>query len=116
MWIWLAIISIVYVLAKIEWNRQRITRRFKHIPGPRDYPIIGNILSINISDGTNFERLVNKVCIAPVSKITFGGKLVFIITDPEVSKTILMKKEFLEKPYHFEFMQLKYGLISAKCG
>lgn len=115
MWLWLAIFSVVYVLVKIEWNRLRISRRFKHIPGPREYPIIGNIMSAQLNDPRDFVRMLDSVCVAPTCKITFGGKLILIVMEPVQLQQILSKKEFLEKPMHFEFLQLKYGLFSAKC-
>lgn len=115
MWFWLAIISIIFVLAKIERNRQRLSKRFKHIPGPKEYPFIGNILSIKINNVTDFENIVNSVCIAPICKITVGGKLILAIQDPVYVQRILTGKEFLEKPFYFDFFNLKYGLFSAKC-
>lgn len=115
MWFWLAIISVIFVLAKIETNRQRLSKRFKHIPGPKEYPFIGNILSIKINDVSDFENILNSMCVAPISKITFGGSLILIVGAPAQAQRILSGKEFLEKPFYFDFFKLKYGLFSAKC-
>uniref|UniRef100_A0A336LPP6 CSON015599 protein n=1 Tax=Culicoides sonorensis TaxID=179676 RepID=A0A336LPP6_CULSO len=114
MWFWLAIISIIFVLFKIERNRLRISNRFKHIPGPKEYPFIGNILSIKINDVTDFSQILDSVCVAPIFKITFAGNLILGVSDPSTVQRILSGKEFLEKPYYFEFFKMKYGLISAK--
>lgn len=115
MWFWLAIISVVFVLAKIERNRQRLSKRFKHIPGPKEYPFIGNILSIKLNDVSDFENILNSLCVAPICKITFGGSLILCVAEPAQLQRILSGREFLEKPFYFEFFKLKYGLFTAKC-
>lgn len=109
------VIVFVYFGAIIEQRRQKIEKDFQHIPGPKEFVGIGNLLALSRNSISDFESLVEKVCPEPVTKLTFAGYLAFSTYDPAVVKQILLLPGFLEKPFLFDFFELENGLFSSKC-
>lgn len=118
MWIiFLKIISIVILAALIyiEIKRKRLSNRFQHIPGPQEYPIVGNIFTLKSNRLTDYENTFDQICVEPISKIIFAGQLILMVSEPVALQQILSSQAFLSKPFMSDFLGLKYGLSSARC-
>lgn len=69
------IISLIVLSLKIELKRIELSKRFKHIPGSKEYPLVGNAISLRLNKTADFVHFFNSVCVGPISKFSFGGKI-----------------------------------------
>lgn len=107
----LFIISLAITI--IEFKRRNLSRKYRHVPGIKEYPIIGNIYTIMPNEIKDFDILTQKFQVAPVSKVLILCKLWFCISDPQVLKEILTSKLCTARPYPMRFFVSKYGIIPA---
>uniref|UniRef100_A0A336M7T7 CSON006108 protein n=1 Tax=Culicoides sonorensis TaxID=179676 RepID=A0A336M7T7_CULSO len=110
----LIIFVIILLLFYFEVQRIKLNNRFKHVKGPRQYPIIGSIFSIKSNKLTDFKAGFEELTVAPVSKFVFSGYLMLLVSHPEVLSQILPSKSFLERPYMIDFIDCTLGLLSSK--
>uniref|UniRef100_A0A336M9K9 CSON013790 protein n=1 Tax=Culicoides sonorensis TaxID=179676 RepID=A0A336M9K9_CULSO len=111
--IYILLIFIIIFLLRIELSRIRFNRKFKNIPGPPSYPIIGNSLFFNPKDIGDYANLINKVSFATKTKLSVFKQNVLVIREPSAVQKILSHHAFFEKPWQFTFFNLPYGLFSA---
>lgn len=107
--------AVVFVLGLIEYQRRRLSNRFQHIPGPKEYPIVGSILTLKSNKLTDYQDKFDQICVEPISKLIFAGQLILLVSEPVALQQILSSQAFLSKPFMSDFLGLKYGLSSAKC-
>lgn len=50
-----------------------------------------------------------------IRKIFFGPRILFMVSDPDIMKTVLAGNNFTERPHTFDMFRAPYGLIPAKC-
>uniref|UniRef100_A0A336MVW9 CSON006775 protein n=1 Tax=Culicoides sonorensis TaxID=179676 RepID=A0A336MVW9_CULSO len=108
----LLLILFLTVLWLIELKRRKLSALVKHLPGPKEIPIIGSEFVLKSEDITDFQALDSKECVASVMKVFLGPKLVLIVSDPVVLQQLLAQCQ--EKPYLINFFNLEFGLFSAK--
>uniref|UniRef100_A0A336LEQ7 CSON007994 protein n=1 Tax=Culicoides sonorensis TaxID=179676 RepID=A0A336LEQ7_CULSO len=108
----LLLILFLTVLWLIELKRRKLSALVKHLPGPKEIPIIGSEFVLKSEDITDFQALDSKECVASVMKVFLGSKLVLIVSDPVVLQQLLAQCQ--EKPYLINFFNLEFGLFSAK--
>lgn len=136
---WLTIFSItsfltVAVLFWIEIKRLRLSRKYRHVPGIAEMPIIGNkfIGRLNTVEGENNSKstfafnwfllpditvFFYELQVAPVSKFFISFIPVFLISDPETLKEIFNSGNiFSDHPYVLsKLLRLEKGLITSSC-
>lgn len=117
---WWIVILVIFVssgciLSFIEFKRRRLSNLFRHIPGPKEYPIVGSVLTLKSNRLTDYQDKFDQICVAPVSKLIFGGQLILVVSEPEALQQILSSQAFLSKPFMSDFLGLKFGLSSARC-
>lgn len=109
----LVILIFVILIWLSEIQRRKLSQIVKHLPGPRELPVLGSDFVLKNDDITDFQNLDDRQCTAPVMKIFLGPKLVLLVSDPGVLQQLLNSCQ--EKPYLINFFNLEYGLFSAKC-
>lgn len=133
---WAAIIFLVVVLILfliiLEVKRLILSRRYKHIPGVQEIPIVGSTLAFqaNIVKGKYFlnqlllilispildvQKMLNRICFAKITKLFVGPKVVFFISDPDTMQAILSSRNFTDRPFPFKFFRLPFGIVTATC-
>ncbi|XP_063701623.1 probable cytochrome P450 313a4 [Culicoides brevitarsis] len=114
MFILLAIfVAFILFLVFIEYRRVTFNRKFKHVPGIEEYPIIGSPFMFLTKLLSDFEKGVELVCSKPINKGTYAGIHAFTVYDPDVSRQILMNPNFIDRPYFFKFGELPWGLLTS---
>lgn len=109
-------ISVLLLLAHLEIERQALNRKFIHIPGPKQYPIIGNLYGINSYDIKDFNGYVEALSQAPVTKLIVPGHLILGISDPVILQQVLNTPEFLGRvKYFLKFTPWKEAMLTAAC-
>lgn len=109
------IVTLTILLIKAEFRRLQWGKNFRHIPGIKEYPIVGSAFTVRRNLITNFELFFDEVCVAPVSKLTFGGHLLLVMTDPQALQEVLSSSVFLKRPYYFEFFEVESALFTSVC-
>lgn len=129
---WAFFVALIAFMVYAEVKRIILSRRFKHIPGVTEVPVIGSFytLSPNRIQGevsfdfmrqynnnffTDYRTIFSGLCFAPITKFFFAWHLIFLTHEPAVLQKVLNNVTFTERPYVFKFFRLKYGLISAYC-
>lgn len=117
---WFAAINVTLTILAciagfIEYKRRKLSRTFQHIPGPKEYPLVGSLLTLKSNRLTDYQDKFDQICVAPVSKLIFGGQLILVVSEPAALQQILSSQAFLSKPFMSDFLGLKFGLSSARC-
>uniref|UniRef100_A0A336LKC5 Fatty acyl-CoA reductase n=1 Tax=Culicoides sonorensis TaxID=179676 RepID=A0A336LKC5_CULSO len=112
---WLILLLIIFVLffINIEIKRIKITKKYGHIKGSKEYPIVGNITSIKYHQLSDFNLILNELCPEPISKVTAFGKVMFVISDPTVAQTILSSPVFHKRSFIFKFFEMQNALFTT---
>lgn len=105
--------TFILFLTYIEYRRISFNKRFKHIPGIKEYPLIGNPFMFSTKLLSDYEEGLRQVCPKPLNKGTYAGIYAFTTYDPDISRQILLSTNFIDRPYFFKFGQLKYGLLTS---
>lgn len=107
---------ILLLLTYLEIERQSLNRRFSHIPGPKQYPVIGNMYGSNSADITDFNCYVEELSVAPVTKMVVPGHLILGVSDPMILQQVLNASEFLGRvKYFLKFTPWKEAMLTAAC-
>uniref|UniRef100_A0A336MTG0 CSON001084 protein n=1 Tax=Culicoides sonorensis TaxID=179676 RepID=A0A336MTG0_CULSO len=106
-------IIIFLFLVFVEYRRLMFNKKFKHIFGVKEIPIIGNPFMFLTKLLSDYEEGLRQVCPKPICRGTFAGIHVFTFYDPDISKQILLSSNFTNRPYFFKFGELKYGLLTS---
>ncbi|XP_063700621.1 probable cytochrome P450 313a4 [Culicoides brevitarsis] len=107
---------LLLLLGYLELHRHSLNRRFRHIPGPKQYPIIGNLTKPPSTDLTDFNFYVEQLSAAPVTKMIVPGHLILGISDPSILQQILNAPEFLGRvEYFLKFTPWKEAMLTAAC-
>lgn len=109
----LAIILVAVLM--IELPRRRLSKKVSHLPGPKEYPLVGSKYALFPNKITDIVSLSEEVCTAPIAKLFLGPRLLLVISSPEAFEVILNQRSCLERPYLFEFIHMDYGLTASKC-
>lgn len=106
---------IACVLIYFEVKRIILSYRFKHIPSYREIPIIGTslVLEKNFLSG-EFVKVFNDISHHSLTKLFLGPKLIFLVSDPETVKNILLGTNFVEKSFA-KFYRAPFNVVMAKC-
>lgn len=110
----LLIFLITTIISYFEFNRLKLSRRFKHIPSVKECPIIGTKFFFTAFKMTEFHRYMEEMIIAPVCKLFIGPILVLIVSDPEKLQEITNSPAFLERPFWMRFFPWPKGLLSCE--
>lgn len=116
---WLVLLILISILLLtflfIEYTRLKLSRKYKHIPGIKEYPVIGNIYVIRSNEIKELNIIFEKLQVAPISKLLVTFKLVLFVSDPVVLQEILSSVSFCDRPYQNNFFRAKYGLTITGC-
>lgn len=117
----------------VELKRQILSKRYKHIPGVAEAPFIGSwyVLKANLlqgkltflTEGLHLFRVIspdfNVICgivsKSKINKLFLGPKLIFFISDPDASRSILSGNVCTDRPEPVQMLRYKYGILAAKC-
>ncbi|XP_063709176.1 probable cytochrome P450 313a4 [Culicoides brevitarsis] len=113
MLLFLLAVVLVLFLVQIELTRLNISRKYKHISGSKEYPIIGNIASVKRHQLSDFNLIINELCRDTVSKVTAFGQVLFVVADPAVAQTILSSSNFHKRSYIFKFFEMESALFTS---
>lgn len=114
--VFLFLIVLLLLLTHLEIERQSLNRKFRHIPGPKQYPVIGNMYGSSSSDITDFNCYVEELSTAPVTKMVVPGHLILGVSDPVILQQILNAPEFLGRvKYFLKFTPWKEAMLTAAC-
>lgn len=111
----LLFLLILSLLIIIEKKRIRLSHAFKHITGPKEYPVIGSGLLVMKSTAQKLDIFLTKACSKPVSKLVIGDRLVLIVVDPVTIQEVLLSKAFLGRPYTVKFFESESTLLTSNC-
>uniref|UniRef100_A0A8D8RJ80 Cytochrome P450 4C1 n=1 Tax=Cacopsylla melanoneura TaxID=428564 RepID=A0A8D8RJ80_9HEMI len=114
---WLSL-SVIIVLALIKLvQRINFSSTFRHIPGPKAYPLLGNCLDIVGKSTTEFFTFVSEQC------ATYKGSFVLWVgpypkvyfLTPENTQTILSSTEYIDKSLEYNLLDdwLGTGLVTS---
>ncbi|XP_066491053.1 cytochrome P450 1A5-like [Tiliqua scincoides] len=99
-----ALSCLVFVIVKSFW--QRIPQGLKRLPGPRGYPLIGNMLELGKNPHLTLTQMSKKY--GDVMQIHLGTRPVLVLSGLETIKQALTKQgeDFLGRPdlYSFQFI------------
>lgn len=113
-WLSLSVI-IVLVLVKLV-QRTLFSSNFSHIPGPKAYPIIGNVLDIG-QNTTEFFKFVSQQC--AIYKGTWilwlGTSAKVYFHTPDCTQAILSSTDYIDKSTEYGLLSgwLKTGLLTS---
>lgn len=108
--------AVLALLTYVELNRQSMNRKFSHIPGPKQLPIIGNMYITNATNISDFNCYVEELSKARVVKMMVPGHLILGISDPVILQEILNAPEFLGRVKYFvKFSPWKEAMLTAAC-
>lgn len=110
----LIIVIAVLFLIQLELKRIKISRKYKHIKGSKEYPIVGNIASVKYHQLSDFNLILNELCPEPISKVTAFGKVMFVVSDPTVAQSILSSPVFHKRSYIFKFFEMQNALFTTE--
>lgn len=111
----LFLVVIVLTALAFEIPRRRLSKKVQHLPGPKEYPLVGSKYALFPNKITDIVTLSEEVCTAPITKLFLGPRLMLVISDAEAFEVILNERSCLERPYIFEFIHMDYGLTASKC-
>ncbi|XP_063709173.1 probable cytochrome P450 313a4 [Culicoides brevitarsis] len=109
----LAIIFLLFII-NYELKRQQKLKLFKHIPGPKEYPIVGNLFSIRRDQCSDIEKLADVFNIAPMSKFIFFNQVYISISDPTIIQHVLTSPQFHKRPAILKFFEMENALFTTK--
>lgn len=96
-------------------KQQKISRKFRHVPGiARELPIIGNLLALRKLDTNDFKNLLDIVCPGPISKVTGFGHVMFTISDASITQKILLSPKFHQRDATIRFLEMENALFTSK--
>ena len=109
------LIVLAGVLIKFEINRRRLSYSLRNISGLKEYPFLGNVLSLKEFSIENFEACTQKIFPASVTKFFIFDQLALIVQDPIVLEEILMSSVFSKRPFNFAFLEAESSLFTTNC-
>lgn len=101
---------LILFLTHTEIKRRRLSKKFAHIPGPVEHPIIGSVLSMK-----EILRNNEKYFSSNINKFTIGDRIVLVLSDPDALQEILQSQTFLKRPFPFDFFEGDTALFTTKC-
>lgn len=107
--------TFIFFLTLIEYRRISFNKKFKHVPGIKELPVIGNPFMFSTKLLSDYAEGLRQVCPNPLNKGTYAGIYAFTTYDPDITRQILMSANFIDRPYFFKFGELPYGLLTSNC-
>nr|XP_020659499.1 cytochrome P450 1A5 [Pogona vitticeps] len=114
----LAVFTISFLLlvaVKSFWHR--VPPGFKRLPGPRGYPLIGNILDLGKNPHLTLAQMSEKY--GDVMLITLGTRPVLVLSGLETIRQALIKQgdDFVARPdlYSFQFIADGQSFAFGRC-
>lgn len=111
----LFLVLICVILVYFEMHRRRMNYQFRHIPGTKQYPIVGNMFNTHqvLED---FNPYVEALSMAPIAKMVVPGHLILGISDPTVLQQILNSQAFIGRvKYFLRFTPWDESMLTAAC-
>ncbi|XP_063709174.1 cytochrome P450 4C1-like [Culicoides brevitarsis] len=109
----LAVLFLLFII-NYELKRQQKLKLFKHIPGPKDYPIVGNLFTLRPDQCSDLEKLADVFNIAPICKFIFFNQVYISTSDPIVIQNILTSPHFHKRPAFVKFFEMENALFTTK--
>ncbi|KAI4475760.1 hypothetical protein M0802_015037 [Mischocyttarus mexicanus] len=111
--LFLGLITILFIL-HYSIKYQRVTRILEAIPGPKGYPIIGNLFKFKVTNEKRFE-LINKMDkeYYPIYKLRYFFNFIVILLHPEDVEVLMRSNKHITKNYKFLKPWLSNGLITS---
>lgn len=113
-WTWVLFL-IIFILISLEIHRQYVAHKYRHIPGSKEYPVIGNAFAIMTNKIDDLLGILDMVNPYPVTKLHSANIIGIFIAEPEAAQQVLGSSAFLDRPLMFDFFKMKSGLLTAKC-
>lgn len=114
----ICVILLTLALLKYVVHMRHIESYVKNLKSAKPFiPFFGHILKfITKSTSENYEYFVDLATHneSPV-KLYIGPKLFVILDKPDDIKAILMSPHCLDKPFLYDYLPYKYGLLTAQC-
>lgn len=94
---------LITVAFGMEFKRQKLRARYKHILTAKEFPFIGTKFILSQFDMSEFLRYFKELYTAPIGKVFIAHRVAFVISDPEAIKDIAQSNVCLERPLHLKF-------------
>lgn len=114
MFLILLVVIVVLFLIQLELKRVIISRKYRHIKGSKEFPIVGNIASVKYHQLSDFNLILNELCPEPISKVTAFGRVMFVVSEPNVAQSILSSPVFYKRSYIFKFFEMENALFTTE--
>lgn len=111
----LVTIVIVLFLLKYELNRVNFVKEFKHIHGPKDFPLVGNLFCIDKQKLGDFEEFSKIFWHGSTSKFVIFDQVFITITDPAIIQQVFTSPQFHKRPSMLKFFEMESGLFTSNC-
>lgn len=109
------IITTLSIAVYVEWERQKLSKLVKHIPGPREIPVVGSMFALKPKTNNEMGALFDDIAFAPITKVFLGPRLIVVISEPKAMYQFFTSRACLERPFLLKFLKLDGGLITTKC-
>lgn len=111
------VVLIVALVLLVALDTVKKRRLYPAIPTVSPcYPLVGNVLKFQGQTlEQKFRTLTTIFSTAPrLFKLWLGPVMVVGVTHPELIQKLLNDPNCLEKPFFYDFLNMKHGLISAR--
>lgn len=114
---WFLSAAVIIFLTYVQWwLRSKKLRAFnRKYAGPRGWPLLGILPEFIHKNGEEILRYIMEligIYGTPVS-VWVGPVLLVVVDHPEHLKAVLNSSNCLQKPYVYDFLNVKYGLMTG---
>ncbi|PIM97815.1 Cytochrome P450 CYP2 subfamily [Handroanthus impetiginosus] len=87
----LVLFSIIWICTLILTSNSRARKSSRLPPGPKPFPIIGNILALGSKPHQSLAKLSQKY--GPIMSLKLGSRTTVVVSSPEIAKIVLQKHD-----------------------
>lgn len=114
-----ATLAISVLLVVLYWGAANRKGRRRMPPGPRPWPVIGNLALIGTIPHQDFQKLAKEY--GPIYRLRLGSKETFVVSSPRIAEEVLKKNDiaFASRPQLSQFTILGHNrqtVITAPYG
>lgn len=88
---------------------------FEHIPGPKEFPLVGNLFALKRDELGDFDKFSETFSCAPISKFVIFNQVFITINDPSIVQQIFTSPYFHKRPSMLKFFEMESALFTSQC-